>query len=131
MEYLRGASADWDRYANVTGDQGWSWDSLQPYILKVCKPCASFFYVINLACLQNERFGPSADGHNLTGEYDPSVHSTTGMVDVSLPGFPTPIDPIVVQATQEQSEFPFVLDMNSGNELGIGEYMESTTFFIA
>ncbi|KAF7343529.1 Aryl-alcohol oxidase [Mycena sanguinolenta] len=40
MVYTRGARDDFDRFARVTGDQGWSWDSLIPYILK------------------NERFGP-------------------------------------------------------------------------
>lgn len=35
MFYTRGSSADFDRFANVTGDPGWSWNSLQPYIRKV------------------------------------------------------------------------------------------------
>ncbi|KIJ36297.1 GMC oxidoreductase [Sphaerobolus stellatus SS14] len=35
MVYTRGSSDDYDRYAALTSDQGWSWDSLQPYIRKV------------------------------------------------------------------------------------------------
>jgi choline dehydrogenase-like flavoprotein len=35
MAYLRGSSEDWDRYASITGDEGWSWDAIQPYIRKV------------------------------------------------------------------------------------------------
>ena len=35
MVYVRGSSDDWDRYADVTGDVGWSWDNMQPYIRKV------------------------------------------------------------------------------------------------
>ncbi|KAJ3564746.1 hypothetical protein NP233_g8094 [Leucocoprinus birnbaumii] len=34
MVYTRGAASDYDRWAKVTGDQGWSWDRLQPYLKK-------------------------------------------------------------------------------------------------
>lgn len=36
MAYLRGSSEDWDRYAGITQDEGWSWDAIQPYIRRVC-----------------------------------------------------------------------------------------------
>lgn len=36
MVFTRGAASDYDRWARVTGDPGWSWDSLQPYIKRVC-----------------------------------------------------------------------------------------------
>jgi choline dehydrogenase-like flavoprotein len=35
MFYTRGSSSDFDRFARVTGDPGWSWDQLQTYIKKV------------------------------------------------------------------------------------------------
>jgi choline dehydrogenase-like flavoprotein len=35
MVYNRGSADDWDRYAQFTGDPGWSWESIQPYIAKV------------------------------------------------------------------------------------------------
>lgn len=35
MLYTRTSSDDFDRYARVTNDSGWSWESLQPYIFKV------------------------------------------------------------------------------------------------
>ncbi|KAJ7913398.1 aryl-alcohol-oxidase from pleurotus Eryingii [Mycena leptocephala] len=31
----RGPSEDWDRMARVTGDSGWTWGNIQPYIRKV------------------------------------------------------------------------------------------------
>ncbi|KAJ6451318.1 alcohol oxidase [Mycena sanguinolenta] len=107
MAYTRGGRDDFDRFARVTGDKGWSWDSLIPYILK------------------NERFGPPADHHNTTGQFDPAVHGFTGINSVSLPGSPTEIDSRVFEATDELSEFPFNLDMNSGNTIGIG-WMQAT-----
>ena len=35
MAYTRGSKDDYDRWARVTDDEGWSWDSLFPYMLKV------------------------------------------------------------------------------------------------
>ena len=35
MVYSRGSEDDFNRFANLTGDQGWSWNEIQPYILKV------------------------------------------------------------------------------------------------
>jgi choline dehydrogenase-like flavoprotein len=35
MAYTRGTFEDWDRYARVTGDSGWSWDNIQKYFRRV------------------------------------------------------------------------------------------------
>ncbi|KAJ6456029.1 hypothetical protein C8R47DRAFT_1249178 [Mycena vitilis] len=34
MIYSRGSSEEYDRLANISGDAGWSWENLQPYVLK-------------------------------------------------------------------------------------------------
>ncbi|KAF8585897.1 GMC oxidoreductase [Ramaria rubella] len=103
MYYTRGSSDDYDRFASITGDPGWSWDNLQPYIRK------------------NEKWTEPTDHHNTAGQFNPAVHSFTGINAVSLAGFPYPIDEMVIQTTQQLSEeFPFNLDMNSGNPLGVG-----------
>ncbi|KAF8580298.1 GMC oxidoreductase [Ramaria rubella] len=103
MFYTRGSSNDYDRFARVTGDPGWSWNNLQQYIRK------------------NEKWTEPVDHHDTTGQFDPAVHSFTGINSVSLAGFAYPIDGMVIQTTQELSdEFPFNLDMNSGNPLGVG-----------
>lgn len=44
------------------------------------------------------------------------------MVSVTLPGYPTPLDQRVLDTTTELSEFPFNIDMNSGDVVGMGEY---------
>ena len=36
MVWTRGSRDDYDRWANVTGDDGWGWDKLEPYMRKVC-----------------------------------------------------------------------------------------------
>ncbi|PBK85327.1 hypothetical protein ARMGADRAFT_999700 [Armillaria gallica] len=32
MLYTRGSSQDYDRYAQISGDPGWGWEALQPYM---------------------------------------------------------------------------------------------------
>ncbi|KDR70983.1 hypothetical protein GALMADRAFT_103022 [Galerina marginata CBS 339.88] len=102
MAYTRGSSEDYDRYARLSGDPGWSWKALQPYFRK------------------NERFSPPADHHNTTGQFDPAVHGFNGINSVSLYGFPEGIDQRVIETTQQLVEFPFNLDYNSGYHIGIG-----------
>ncbi|KAJ3561519.1 hypothetical protein NP233_g10144 [Leucocoprinus birnbaumii] len=104
MVYTRGAASDYDRWAKVTGDSGWSWNKLQPYLDK------------------QEKFEPPADNHDVTGMIDPKVHSTTGAVPVSIPGFPHPgTDEVTLAVTKELGgEFHYNLDWNSGRPLGVG-----------
>ncbi|KAG6837351.1 hypothetical protein H0H93_010953 [Arthromyces matolae] len=84
-------------------DQGWSWNSLQPYFEKV------------------ERWTAPADQHNTTGQYDPSVHGFTGMTSVGLAGYPQSIDSRVLNTSNLLgSDFAFNLDQNSGNSIGLG-----------
>jgi choline dehydrogenase-like flavoprotein len=48
------------------------------------------------------------------------MHSTTGMLGVSLPSISVTYDRPVMAVTNELAEFPFQQDMNGGNPLGIG-----------
>ncbi|KAF8144378.1 hypothetical protein K438DRAFT_1874128 [Mycena galopus ATCC 62051] len=109
MAYTRGTVEDWDRYANVTHDPSWSWNNVLPYFFK------------------NEKWSPPADHHNTQGQFDPSVHSTHGITSVSLGGFQwRTFNQHVIQTTKELPDvFPFNLDMNSGQPLGVG-WVQST-----
>jgi choline dehydrogenase-like flavoprotein len=100
--YTRGSSQDIDRWAALSGDESWGWDALLPYFMK------------------SEKFNLPVDGHDVSGQYDPSVHGTEGFIGVSVPGAGRGIDDRVVNTTQELDEFPFRLDMNSGDQLGVG-----------
>jgi choline dehydrogenase-like flavoprotein len=120
LAYTRGSSDDYDRYAKVTNDSGWSWDNLQQYFRKVR---GFYLYSADVHIVQNERWSTPADHHNTTGEFNPSVHGYNGINSVSLPGFVTPFDYRVIKATSElPNEFPFNLDTNSGRQIGIGAY---------
>ncbi|KAJ7039330.1 alcohol oxidase [Mycena alexandri] len=103
MFYTRGSSDDFDRYAELTNDPGWSWDRVLPYFFK------------------NERWTEPADHHDTRGQYNPAVHSTSGVTSVSLAGHRWPVAGRVIQTTKElPNEFPFNLDYNSGSPLGVG-----------
>lgn len=48
------------------------------------------------------------------------MHGFDGFIGVSVPNAPRAIDSRIIQTTQELEEFPFALDMNSGDHLGVG-----------
>ncbi|KAJ4465690.1 hypothetical protein C8J55DRAFT_528227 [Lentinula edodes] len=103
MAYCRGSKDDYDRWARVTDDEGWSWNSLQPYIHKI------------------ENLSPPADNHSIIDEIDVPIHGSGGPVSFSLPGQLLPTDERAINASSELStEFPFNLDYNSGDTIGLG-----------
>ncbi|KAK7689665.1 hypothetical protein QCA50_007460 [Cerrena zonata] len=107
LTFNRGSDDVWDRWADLTQDAGWSWDSVQQYYLK------------------SSRLVPPADNHSTLRQVDPTVHGN-GPVEVSVPGFPLPIDDIVVSASKQLGgRFAFNEDFNSGNFVGVG-FMQSS-----
>ncbi|KAI9459890.1 aryl-alcohol-oxidase from pleurotus Eryingii [Lactarius psammicola] len=90
LAWTRGPASDFDRLAQVTGDSGWSWNSLRSTLIEV------------------ESLVPPPDGHDTRGEVNPEFHGSNGPVKIS------------VFNTTLLAEFPFNQDMNSGNPLGIG-----------
>ncbi|TFK91941.1 GMC oxidoreductase [Polyporus arcularius HHB13444] len=102
MAFNRGTRDDYDRWARVTGDDGWSFHKLYPFIKGM------------------DTVTPPADHHNTTGEFDPAVHGH-GLLPISLPGFLLPTDDKIIETTDELPEqFPFNLDYNSGDTVGVG-----------
>ncbi|KAJ7635113.1 aryl-alcohol oxidase [Roridomyces roridus] len=104
MFYTRGSAEDYDRWAAVTGDSGWSWDNLLQYFFK------------------NEKWVPPPNNQSTVGEFNPAVHSTDGINSVSLGSDLWPIfDSHIIETTRQFPEkFPFNLDYNSGEPLGLG-----------
>ncbi|KAF9494868.1 FAD-linked reductase [Pleurotus eryngii] len=92
----------------VTGDSDWSWDNVRIYFRR------------------NEKWTAPADGHDTTGQYDPSIHSTTGVTSFSLSGYHQALGPMVFQAGQELGGvFDFKLDYNDGRPLGLGIWLQA------
>ncbi|KAJ6509666.1 aryl-alcohol oxidase-like protein [Mycena vulgaris] len=109
MLYTRGAADNFNGYAEITGDEGWSWNNMLPYFIK------------------SEKWTTPTDQHNTQGQFNPAVHGKNGPISVSLNGFSwSEFEHRVIQTTKEMSDdFPFNLDMNSGQSLGVG-WMQST-----
>ncbi|RDX53362.1 alcohol oxidase [Lentinus brumalis] len=102
MAFCRGTKDDYDRWARLTGDEGWSFEKLAPFFRSL------------------DRMTVPTDRHNTSGQFDPSVHHN-GTVPISVAGFPLPIDSRVINTTaQLPDQFPFNLDYNSGDTIGIG-----------
>lgn len=123
MVYMRGSSEDFNRFGSVTGDSGWNWASMQQYVKKVCDWFPPHMpSLLRIVIHQNERLVAPADGHRTTGQFNPILHGTSGNVQVSLPGFATPLDNRVMATLKElPSEFPFLRDASGGDVLGIGK----------
>jgi choline dehydrogenase-like flavoprotein len=122
MIHQYGSSEDWDKLASDTGNINWSWNSIKQYIPVVSHPG---FYVRNtrrliIFSIQHEKFVAPTDGHDITGQYIPTLHSTNGQLSVSLPGSSQTIDAKVIATTGTLAEFPYNADMCGGSVLGIG-----------
>ncbi|KAI9435479.1 aryl-alcohol-oxidase from pleurotus Eryingii [Lactarius indigo] len=101
MVWTRGPASDFDRLAHETGDPGWSWESLRSILTGM------------------ETLVPPSDGHDTTGEVDPSIHGLNGPIKISVRDR-TALDSRIFNTTTQLAEFPFNEDMSSGNPLGIG-----------
>lgn len=134
LVYNRASDDDWNRYANITGDPGWSAESILPYYFKVLlmPHLTQNLIVINsyLLFMQSSRLVPPADNHNTSGQVNPAVHGY-GPIEVSLNGFPMDFDGIVANASRElEGQFKFNEDIQSGDTTGISELFDrSNSFF--
>ena len=70
--------------------------------------------------MQNEHFVPPPH-QNITGRFDPAIHGLHGITTVTMADITRETDHRVLQALQELNDtFPFNVDINSGNQIGIG-----------
>ncbi|KAF2730513.1 aryl-alcohol-oxidase from pleurotus Eryingii [Polyplosphaeria fusca] len=100
MAYNRASNNFYDKWAKITDDPGWSWSSLEPYYMK------------------HSRLVEPADGRDITNETIKSAHGY-GPVEVSVSGYPVPLDSLVVDASKNMGgRFTFNQDINTGDTLG-------------
>ncbi|KAH6912219.1 pyranose dehydrogenase [Coprinopsis sp. MPI-PUGE-AT-0042] len=101
MVYTRGAADDYDRWAKVTGDDGWSWKRMFRLARK------------------HEKWMAPAGGRNVSGQFDPAVHGYRGKLSVSLPwGEANDFDKARLKSA-EAHKVPFNVDQSSGYPLGL------------
>ncbi|KAJ3797787.1 alcohol oxidase [Lentinula aff. detonsa] len=103
LVYTRGSKQNIDKWAELTNDSTWGWDSMLPYFKK------------------SEKFNFPVDKHNITNQFNPLFHGFDGYIGVSVPGASRSIDSRIINTTQLlPSQFPFTVDMNTGDQLGVG-----------
>lgn len=70
---------------------------------------------------------PPADGRSTAGMVNPADHGF-GPVELSLPGLPTELDSRMIDtAKQSNGLFPFNLDLQSGDAVGVSECTNAHT----
>ncbi|TEB33980.1 aryl-alcohol oxidase [Coprinellus micaceus] len=109
MIYTRGTADDYDAWARLSGDSGWSWKGILPYAKK------------------NEKWTPPVGGRNITGQYDPKVHGYNGKTRVSLRQ--TPAEPFDDRLLDPNSGYPLGLSWTQ-NTIGNGERSSSATAYL-
>ncbi|KAJ7743047.1 aryl-alcohol-oxidase from pleurotus Eryingii [Mycena maculata] len=102
MIYSRGSSDEYDRLAKMSGDSGWSWDSLEEYRL------------------MNEKHSPPWNNRSNVGEYDPRVHGYGPLLTGLTPTVFETDKRVIANTAAYPEQYPFTLDLNSGNGLGFG-----------
>ena len=101
MAYNRALNDIYDRWANITGDAGWSWSSLESYYH------------------WNSRLVAPANGRSYSSQVIAAAHGQ-GPVEISVPGDPHPVNFKFVRASKELGgRFPFNQDLNAGDFVGL------------
>lgn len=73
---------------------------------------------------------PPADHHNTTGQINPADHGY-GPIEVSLPGYPSEIDSLVVGTSKAPgAEVSYNYDVNSGHPLGLSKLAVHRSRFV-
>lgn len=125
---MRGPSSDWDRIAEITGDNGWSWEAMLPYAKKVSNLLNGVILCLalngELTCLrlQLETFVPPTGKWNWESQYDTSSSGTSGPIRISVTNSLNPVVEKVFEAakTQFKDTAPFNTNVNDGSMLGVG-----------
>ncbi|KAF8329858.1 uncharacterized protein EI90DRAFT_3125115 [Cantharellus anzutake] len=102
MTYTRGSFEEYDRIANITGDERWSWNKILPFSQK------------------SETLVPPTSGRDFPGDYDPNLYGDTGPILLSPPNDGSSIYERIKRAAQQNPNFGWNSDVNSGKPLGIG-----------
>ncbi|KAF9002550.1 GMC oxidoreductase-domain-containing protein [Cyathus striatus] len=129
MVYTRGSRDDYNRWATITGDEGWSWNKMLPFILRVGITKAQTNALFINSLLRNEHFTLTGDRHSIQArQFDPAFHNFTGINYVSIPenSLSLEFEKAYTQTSKDlKNEFPYNLDMNDGTPIGLG-WIQST-----
>lgn len=103
MIMTRGPSDDYDKIAEITQDDSWTWDNLQDFLKR------------------NEKFGAPVDNRDYSNEYVPDAHGYEGPLDVVPRNYIHELDSYIQAAGNEVGgDLTYNNDMNTGDVLGFG-----------
>ncbi|CAI6274652.1 unnamed protein product [Periconia digitata] len=109
--YLYGSAEDYDRWAELVGDESWGWDYCKEMFKKI----------------ENYEFEDATKGYWEFARPEAGVHGTQGNVKVCLPPvLEKGIEPVMRAVVEEGGE-KINLDFNSGDPIGIGVFPNSTS----
>lgn len=123
MVFTRGSRDDWDRWAEVTGEEALRWDNMLPFMFKA-RDRFEYYFIKHLRAwdLQAENLTSDSENQSERGHIDPSIHSRNGKIFNTAPYSNHSFNEMLIQTTKELSEeFPFKFDMNDGKPIGIGK----------
>lgn len=98
MLYVRGNPADFDYWAKLVNDTGWSWTNVFPYFRKV---------------------------ENFLDDFHDNYHPQGGKIPISLPSELNPLAQAFIDAAKA-SGYPIVPDFNGEHQEGVGCYTATT-----
>ncbi|KAK0459017.1 uncharacterized protein EV420DRAFT_345939 [Desarmillaria tabescens] len=87
LVYTRGSADDIDKWVELSGDEGWSWDRYAAILQEGMAPTHRMIILTPLYRVRNS-IPFLVDGHNTTGQYLPAFHGTDGVIGVSHPRYP-------------------------------------------
>ncbi len=82
--------------AALSGDPGWSWNGLS-YHTKVCTFRKKHSTGAEGSTVPS--FVP--DGHDMTGEFIPSAHGTTGPVNITRSNYPWAVQRLLIEGASQ------------------------------
>ncbi|KAF8995075.1 aryl-alcohol oxidase-like protein [Cyathus striatus] len=113
LSWNRGSDDLWNRWADVTGDEGWGWQKVEEYYTKVLSSLLFLLSLILTLRIDTHSPPPSSTG----------AHGTSGPLDICLPGHPTQLEKRVEDAAKEVGgRFKWNVNLNAGRSIGVGTY---------
>jgi choline dehydrogenase-like flavoprotein len=107
--YLYGSAEDYNRWAELVGDDDWKWENTKK----------------SFKAVENYEFSGAKEYSELA-KPDPEEHGTEGLVKICLPTQLEKGAKSGIEAAVESGE-KLNLDFNSGNPMGVGLFPQSTS----
>ncbi|KAK7056454.1 hypothetical protein VNI00_003009 [Paramarasmius palmivorus] len=108
VTWHRGSNDVWDKFAELSGDNGWGWPEMKKYNDR------------------SARLVPPVDGHDGTGQALPSAYGRRGQTEVCLPSYLGRLESIVTDTSRSLGgRWHYNEDFNGGDTTGTGYFLSA------